>query len=122
MAAWKAGRIDRRRGHEATHQRKGLTTLPGVGYREHTCRPIVVEGLDEVAAEHNGVVNLAGPVPADLAVTDADLELVIQAGRHSDRAERCHRRLEQHSQSLPPGRRHARAARQIWKKSWPLSR
>ena len=46
-------------------------------------------------------------MPADLAVADADLEIVIERGRHPDGAEGGHGRLEQHAQCLPPDRRHS---------------
>jgi len=75
----------------------------------------VVERLDQVPADQYRVLDLPGAVAADLPVAQADLTLVVQAGRDAGRAERGRGRLEQRAQPV-------RAGRQIWKKSWRSSR
>ena len=99
-------RVDGGRGHEAPHERKRLVPLERVSEGEHSGSPLVVETLDQVATDHYRVLDPAGPVPADLAVVGADLEIVIEHGRHADRTKGVHGRLEQHAQRLAAGGRH----------------
>ena len=70
MAAWKAAGSSGVAATKRCISASVWSRWDGIGQGEHPGRPLVVEPLDQVAADHHGVLDLAGPVPADLAVVE----------------------------------------------------
>ena len=100
-AAWSTG--DGRR-NGASGRASGRAGRDGDRGPPH--RALVVEVLDEVAADDHGVPDLARPVTADLGVAKTDLQVLVEPGRHPDGAEGGHGGLEQPLQGPPPRRWH----------------